>query len=179
MPSICLNELANYNNGNLVWKWFNLDNFSNADEYNEAVQEWLETCPGVYGSPCEEWNIADAENIPEQFVGDYSFDVEGFYTFKELNDQLEEGALEAYLAIFSEMPESVEQFNDRFFGISEEKNDEWPGFYIELGEQLVDENGMLEGVPEEVANYFDYEKYGRDRYLNDLNMSNGFLFWNR
>lgn len=35
--AICLNELSNYNNGELVYKWFNLDNYVDASEFWEAV----------------------------------------------------------------------------------------------------------------------------------------------
>lgn len=178
MPAICLNELSNYNNGSLVYKWFNLEDFTTADEYNEAVQEWLETCPSVSGYPCEEWNIADYENIPSQFVGDYCFDAEAFYAYKELSDQLEDGALEAYMYCFSAMPESLDEFNNKFLMATEYRNDTWHGFFVEIAEELVEQNGMLDGIPEEVARYFDYEMYGRDTYLNDLTMHNGFVFWN-
>lgn len=40
-----------------------------------------------------------------------------------------------------------------------------------LAEHLVDETGMLNAIPTTVANYFDYEKYGRDLIL-------GGDFWN-
>lgn len=179
MPAICLNELSNYNNGTLVYKWFDLEDFASAAEYNEAVQKWLETCPTVLGSPCEEWNIADYEDIPSDFVGDYCFDAEAFYSFKELADQLETGALEAYINCFGSMPENIDQFNERFFMETEHKSDDWHGFYIEIAEQLIDDSGLLNDVPETVSMYFDYEKYGRDIYINDLTMSNGFIFWNR
>lgn len=178
MPAICLNELSNYNNGTLVYKWFDLEDFTNAEEYNEAVCNWLETCPTVSGYPCEEWNIADYEDVPSEFVGDYSFDAESFYAYKDLTDQLEDSALAAYIDCFGSLPKDIEEFNDRFFMQTEEKNDNCHGFYIEIAGYLIDEAGVLNEVPEIIASYFDYEKYGRDVYMNDMTSSNGFVFWN-
>ena len=178
MPAICLNELSNYNNGTLVYKWFDLEDFTTAEEYNEAVYNWLETCPTVSGYPCEEWNIADYEDVPSEFVGDYSFDAESFYAYKDLADQLEDGALSAYIDCFGSLPKDIDEFNDRFFMQTEEKNDNWHGFYIEIAGYLIDETGVLNEVPEIIASYFDYEKYGRDVYMNDMTSSNGFVFWN-
>lgn len=49
-----------------------------------------------------------------------------------------------------------------------------------LAEHLADETGMLNDMPENLRNYFDFEKYGRDLQLGgDVWEEGGFYFWNR
>ena len=51
--------------------------------------------------------------------------------------------------------------------------------FTRLAEHLVDESGMLYNIPSEVANYFDYEKYGNDLRLGgDVWESDGHFFRN-
>ncbi len=176
-PAICLNELANYNNGELVYKWFYLDNYDSADEFWTAVNEWLESCPHPYeDGECEEWNLADVEGIPSEFYGNYSFDAVRFFEYKELAEEIGEDKLEAYLSIFDQLPESVDQFNEKFFcetELSEGSN----GFYGEIGHELAELNGIDSQLPEHLASYFDHEAYGRDEFINAMGVSNGFVFW--
>ncbi len=52
--------------------------------------------------------------------------------------------------------------------------------HAELAEEFVESTGMLDGVHEHIANYFDYEAYGRDLVLGgDVWESGGYYFWNR
>lgn len=52
--------------------------------------------------------------------------------------------------------------------------------FTRLAEHLVDESGMLHGIPASVADYFDYEKYGNDiRLSGDAWEVNGHFFSNR
>lgn len=51
--------------------------------------------------------------------------------------------------------------------------------FTRLAEHLVDESGMLSGIPSDIANYFDYEKYGNDLRLGgDVWESEGYYFRN-
>lgn len=51
--------------------------------------------------------------------------------------------------------------------------------FTRLAEHLVDESGMLYGIPSHIANYFDYEKYGNDLRLGgDVWESDGHFFRN-
>jgi len=45
----------------------------------------------------------------------------------------------------------------------------------EVAEEIIYEGGYLQGVPDVVANYFDYEAFGRDLDINDhfVEMENG------
>ena len=177
--AICLNELSNYNNGELVYKWFHLDNYTCSEDFWEAVNEWLESCPHPYGEEgvCEEWNLADVEGIPAEFYGNYSFDAEKFYEYKELADEIGKERLEAYLDIFNQLPESSEEFNEKFFCETEFTYGDSNAFYGEIGFELAELNEITSQLPEHLSSYFDYEAYGRDAYINGMGMSNGFVFW--
>lgn len=52
--------------------------------------------------------------------------------------------------------------------------------FTDLAHHLVDETGMLARIPSDIANYFDYEKYGNDLRLGgDVWESDGHFFYNR
>ncbi len=174
--AICLNELSNYNNGELVYKWFHLDNYADASEFWAAVNEWLAACPHPYGGECEEWNLADVEGIPSKYYGEYSFDAKGFYQYKELAEEIGEEKLEAYLSIFNQLPESTDQFSEKFF-CETECSEGSNGFYGEIGHELADLNEIESQLPEHLASYFDFEAYGRDEFINTMGESKGFVFW--
>lgn len=78
---IAYNELANYNAGRLVFKWFDLDHVTK-EEHQEELKEWLESLPPVYGSPCEEWCVGDVDEVPRAFVSDFGLSEE-FWEYKE------------------------------------------------------------------------------------------------
>ena len=135
---------------------------------------------GVLAHPygvCEEWNLADVEGIPSKFYGEYSFDAKGFYEYKELAEEIGKEELEAYLSIFNQMPESASEFYEKFFCKTEFTHDNCNGFYGEIGYELAKLNDIDNQLPEHLARYFDYEAYGRDTYINEMGMSNGFVFW--
>ena len=88
MAEITLYSLSDYNAGLLIPHTFNLDDFSNHDEYLQAISEWLQEVDKELGTDMyipqrEEWIVADAEDIPSRFVGEYDLDSE-FWTYKEI-----------------------------------------------------------------------------------------------
>ena len=64
-PGIYVADLAAYNGGDLVGKWFDLTEYGDADELTEAVQEQV-LLPGN-----EEWAIHDYEGFGPIRVGEY------------------------------------------------------------------------------------------------------------
>ncbi|MEM9396273.1 MAG: antirestriction protein ArdA [Pseudomonadota bacterium] len=74
MATITLYELGGYNDGRLIAGTFNLDNSSTYGEWMCEVGSWLARMTQELGRLCEEWIIADAEGVPDQFVGEYSLD---------------------------------------------------------------------------------------------------------
>lgn len=62
-----------------------------------------------------------------------------------------------------------------------EAQDAYCGQYkseVEYAEQLADDTGMLDGMPENLRGYFDFEAFARDLFINDVVMSdNGHVFY--
>ena len=81
---IAYNELANYNNGDLVYKWFDLDGVSKEEHYQE-LSDWLGSLAPVHGCPCEEWCVGDVEGVPRDLVGDFGID-DKFFEMMEAVD---------------------------------------------------------------------------------------------
>ena len=46
----------------------------------------------------------------------------------------------------------------------------------DFAEFIVDECGMLHGTPDFVKNYFDYEAFARDLFIDDYYFDSGFVF---
>ena len=180
MSAICFNELSNYNHGKLVFKWFNLDLMSSAEEFYNSFYQWLHGIKDpCTGQPCEEVNIADAEEIPEIFYGNYSFNADKFFQYRELADEVGEDKLNAYLDIFGELPDDADAINERYFDFIDYNTDDTTGFYIEVGYMVAEYTGIDSELPEYIKNYFNYESYGRDAYIDNLRLSNKHLFWIR
>lgn len=118
MITITYNELANYNNGRLVYKTFDLDGVSKDDHYSELT-EWLESLPPVHGCPCEEWNVADYEGVNSSYVGDYGIDDDFFKLMEAVDDSHYD--LEVFQAGI-DCGFSIEDIEERYEG--EFKNDE-------------------------------------------------------
>lgn len=64
-PKIYVADLEAYNNGRLVGKWFDLSDYSDADELVEAIEEYM-TSLGK-----EEYAIHDIENFPREMYSEY------------------------------------------------------------------------------------------------------------
>ena len=62
-------------------------------------------------------------------------------------------------------------FEDKYIGQFDTK--------LDFAYEIIETTGFLEGVPEQVKNYFDYESYVRDmEYNGEFFESNGYYFWN-
>lgn len=92
------------------------------------------------------------------------------YNFAEMNleDYVEEhevAPFEAYVNHWycgGDLPDLkgvLEEFRDAYEG-------EWDS-ELDFVYHLVDDMGLLNNVPEEVANYFDYDSYKRDLFIDD------------
>ena len=111
---------------------------SNLKEYNEGqiIGEWVDL-------PCEGLEevldkISNNGN-DELFISDYETDISGLKV-SEYDNILE----------LNDMTEEIDNLSD----------DEVIAY------QVVNDCGLLDGVPEEVKIYFDYEAYGRDLDIN-------------
>lgn len=164
MLKINVTNLKKYNEGALVGEWVSLP--------HEGLEEILDKISN---------NGKD-----ELFISDYETDINGLKVAEyddilQLNEIAEEIdnlsddeviALQAYL----------EQYNDIEQALEEVRQGNYTIYYDcdnmeDVAYQVVNDCGLLDGVPEEVKIYFDYEAYGRDMEINGtfIQIDNSFV----
>lgn len=155
-------ELSNYNGGLLIAKTFELDNMT-AEEHSEERSDWLKELTERTGELCEEWIIADTDEVPDRYVGEWGIDPE-FWEYKEKADSIDPEVLEAGVELGLPLGEIADKYHGRF-----ESEEALAEAYLE---------GSMDALPAYVQQYFDYAAYGRDLVLNSLYEQDGHYFWN-
>lgn len=159
MLRIYLTNLGKYNEGKLVGEWIELPC---TDEELEAVKERIGISdePDEKGNYYEEWFITDYEtDIQGVEVGEYD-NLDELNEFAEELDDLDENqkqAIQAFLedgSTFNEALEAVQDFKYIIYSGCDDMED--------VAMEVVEECGILEHVPENIARYFDYKAYGHD-----------------
>jgi len=155
-------DLKEYNDGRLVGKWFDLDDYNGAYELMDAIQEFLDeqTKKDRSGEVHEEFAIHDFEGFPHRFYSEYM----GEKDFEILYDAIDI-AKEHNLPL-SVLLEAASDlgYEDNIERVAEESYKSVPvsmgNEFRDLAMEIVADGGM-----ESVENpdfYFDYEEYGHD-----------------
>jgi antirestriction protein len=147
---------AKYNEGNLAGAWLSLDDFSDKDDFMEAALALHkdEADPEIM--------FQDFDGVPARLCSETHIDKS---VWEILSSGLDLEAVEAYCSIFGEF--DADDFQDRYQG-------KWQTMK-EFAENFVEDTGMLSGVDECIARYFDYESFARDLGY-DYNLESGHLF---
>ena len=149
MSNITYHSLSDYVGGKCITKTFELDSVTHSEHLTQ-ISEWLTSITARLndGELREEWIVCDYEDVPANFVGEYSID-ESFFDLMEAIDQshLDAEVFHAGIALGF----NLDQIEDHYYGYYESDR--------ELGECFAD--SCLD-IPEEIQGYFDYEAYGRD-----------------
>ena len=143
-----VSTFAKFINGNLDGEWLDLADYADKDDFIEACRKLHADERGP------ELMFADSVGIPDDFIGESHISPE-CWDLLEAYDDHGEGAVNAYCHCFGEWHKR--DFEDKYRG-------EYDSF-ADLAEQLLDETGELEQIPEHLRGYFDYEAYGRDLRL--------------
>lgn len=150
MLKIFLTNLGKYNEGYLIGDWVTLPV---DDDELEEVKKRI----GI-NEYYEEWFITDYESdIDGVEVNEYS-DIEALNEIAEMLEELDDADIEIIGALMSEgysFDEAIDKKDDVIIFVDCEDMEDVARNYIE-------ETGMLDDVPEHLANYFDYESFGRD-----------------
>lgn len=155
-PSVWIGCLACYNAGQLVGEWFECDEAS-------AAQEWMDSHEQRTGH--EEYECMDTDNLPcgtvpwtgEDVLTEWA-DAYDTVTGKGANPDL----WRAYLAWHDDMGVSDPDpsgFEDAYCGEYDSE--------LDYTYELVEDMGMLHGVDEQFAAYFDYDAFKRDLFMSD------------
>lgn len=152
MLKIYVTNLRKYNNGKIIGEWVSLP--------CEGLEEILDK---ISNNGKDELLISDYEtDISNLKISEYD-DILQLNEIAEEIDNLSDDeiiALQAYLEEYNmeQALEEVRQGNYRIYYDCDNMED--------VAYQVVNDCGLLDGVPEEVKIYFDYEAYGRDMDIN-------------
>lgn len=161
MLRIYLTNLGRYNEGELVGEWLTLP----------ASEDEIQACLKRIGidQQHEEFFITDYETELEGLTVDEYDSVTRLNEIARELDQLQPDqllALQAFMVNGSDFDQALEgvQRGDYFIYYDVDS-------MTDVARQVVEIGGYLEGIPERVAYYFDYERFGRD-----LNIEGTFIF---
>lgn len=179
-------DLAAYNAGTLHGVWIDAD--QDADAIEAEVKAMLRaskypnicvTCPDCSGplsvadradpavTPCstcggtavvtsaEEWAVHDHEGFG-RLVGESTSFADVAALAAALREHGE--AFRLFLENGEEMPEAVERFEEAYCGEWDSERD--------YAEDYIDSTGMLDGVNDTLRNYFDYDAFTRDLFMD-------------
>ncbi len=162
--------LAAYNNAILHGWWID------ADQGVEHIQEQVAAMLAASPEPdAEEWAIHDYEGFDGLSLSEW----EGFTQVCEKADFVaEHGQLGAMIADYygGDLKDAREALEDRYCG-------EWRNV-TEYAEHLTEETGGLEGIPDHIAPYIDYEAMARDMEAGgdiitiETGLGEIHIFWN-
>lgn len=165
-PSIYVGTYAKYNNGSLFGEWLNLTDYSDKDEFYEACKE-------LHADEDDpEFMFQSWENINDHFISE-SHISDSFFAYMNKIEEIEnterKQGFETYLKFFQniqdknfDLEEAFDDFEGRYQGYYDGSNPESDFTY-----QLVEDTGFLNGVPESIQSYFDYDKYQVDLFIGD------------
>lgn len=152
--------------------WIDMDSIGGTDEVLEELAEKGIVPHDEDGEP--EYGgdllVADTEGaLTKLALGKYgTFD---FDLFVRLRDSgIEPEILEAWEHCFGQFPDDLDTIQGNYRG----QFDSWE----KMAEELLEETGELQEIPENLRYYFDYEKYARDlRIGGDMCEHNEHFFW--
>ena len=163
-PALYVGSYKKYSEGDLTGCWISL-----AQCYD--YEEFMRVCRFIHRDEEDpELMFQDADNLPECWYSECGLDEETFDLIKayaEL-DEDERRAYEAYLDLRCEHDVTVEDFREHYCG-------EWHS-EEEFTENLIDELGILDEVPEHLRHFFDVSAYSDELFRYDYDYTDGFVF---
>jgi antirestriction protein len=171
-PKIYIACLSAYNNGFLHGSW--IDVSKGLDHVEERIFEILSSSPMSKEETCEEWAIHDFQGFGDYKVSEYH----NLECLCDIAEFLARNESDFPVKVISQL------VNDFGLEVAKEKlDDDFIGNFdtiTDLAYHYVEETGLLYGVHESIAMYFDYDSFGRDLELNgDVTSYNNYYFFNR
>lgn len=154
-PQVWIGCLACYNAGRLVGDWFP------AIEADETSTRTVHATAGYTGplvETHEELWVMDHEGFSGLLTGECS-PAEATRLAEILEDVRDPAAFAAYVDHVGDLEDALETFEDAYRGTFESER--------AFAEELVDDLGILAGVDQEIARYFDTAAYARDLFIGD------------
>ncbi|HGY0482226.1 TPA: antirestriction protein ArdA [Salmonella enterica subsp. enterica serovar Derby] len=160
-PAVYVGTYHKYNCGSIAGQWFDLTDFDDEADFYEA-------CHQLHQDEHDpELMFQDYEGFPDGLASESHID----WSFVDAWQQAsQEGNSQAFVSWveYSGVCD-YEAFRDAYRGEANSEED----FAVEF----VEECQLLEGVPETMKRYFDYEAYARDLFLDTFVICDGFVFY--
>lgn len=162
VPAVYVGTYHQYNCGSIFGKWFDLTDFDDEDAFYDA-------CRTLHaGEDDPELMFQDWEGIPSPFASESSVSWAFIEAFRQAQDEGRAVAFVAWAEYTGEC--DYDAFDDAYYGEAESEEDFAYGF--------VEDNGLLNDVPESLRVYFDYEAYARDLFSSGYVFQGGYVFRN-
>ncbi|WP_052063890.1 antirestriction protein ArdA [Nitrincola sp. A-D6] len=165
MANVTFYSLSDYNNGLLISHTFDLDKLNSYDKFLEEMRDWLAEVTEDMddGEVREEYIVADYDDVPEEYMGEWSLSPE-YFDFAEKADGLGFEVVKAGV----DLGIPLESIEDAYLGEFDSMED--------YAEEFIDSTGMLDSMPESLRGYFDVSRFANDLSF-DVNESNGHFFY--
>jgi len=161
-PAIYVGTYHKYNCGSLFGKWLNLTEFDDLDDFYTACQ----TLHADEQDP--EFMFQDWEGIPNQFASESSVNWAFIDGFKRAEREGREAAWVVWADYTGEC--DYDAFEEAYCG--EASSEE------EYAQEMVENNGLIDEMPELLRGYFDFEAYARDLFNSGYVFLDGYVFIN-
>lgn len=161
-PAVYVSTYAKYNYGSLRGLWIDLSTF---DSYGEFIT----FCKAIHADEADpELMAQDFEEFPRQWYHEGFMSESDFDHIKEYVEMCEKHTQDA-VDDFLEFNDDLKDFEEAYCGEWDSEED--------FARNIVSECYDIDRMMGDLANYFDYEAYGRALFLFDYNMgSNGHVF---
>ena len=162
-PALYCGTYGKYNSGNFNGMWVNVSTF-------DSYEEFLNFCKAIHADEEEpELMFQDGENIPDSLchesMGEEEFN--NLLKYCELCDEYNVFAVDDFLEFYS--PEDLDRMQDSYVGVYDSRED--------FAKEKAINNFNPEKIMGDFADYFDYDAYARDLFLNDYKYgSHGTVF---
>lgn len=161
-PSVYVGTYGKYNDGSLCGLWIDLSTFNGYDDF-------IDFCKAIHADEEDpELMAQDYEGFPRQwynegFMSEDDFD--NIIEYSELCDKYSREAVDDYM----EFHDELDDFEEAYCGEWDSEED--------FARHIISECYDLEKSMGQLANYFDYEAFGRELFMWDYSMgANGNVF---
>lgn len=145
IPRLYVGTYAKYNSGALNGDWLDLDDYSDKEAF-------LEACKELHKDEADpEFMFQDFEGFPRELYNE-GYVTDALFEYVAL-DEDDRQLLGVYLEHVNQDGD-IYNAREAFVGKAENR--------AAFAEQLLEEQGALQGVPEHLVGYFDYDAYARD-----------------
>mgnify|MGYP002750146109 FL=1 len=161
-PSVYVGTYGKYNDGSLCGLWIDLSTFNGYDDF-------IDFCKAIHADEEDpELMAQDYEGFPRQWYNEGFMSEEDFDHILEYSDMCDKHGQEA-VDDYLEFRDELDNFEEAYCGEWDSEED--------FARHIVSECYDLERSMGQLANYFDYEAFGRELFMWDYSMgANGNVF---